>query len=138
MVRRKHLTIYERELAAMRLDSREGGYATYHMMKGLAGNSGFVRAGGFDNRSAVMFKPPKLWKEEPLAARDIRRISILPTRTKKLKVFSFADELIRIEATDGRVFDYLRSEEWRHFDEYRRGLKRFARENGVTFVDGTR
>lgn len=135
---KKHLTVYERELAAMRVVSLDGGYATFNMIKGLPGHESNIRAGGFSQRSAVMWKPPKLWKEEPLAVGDIRRISVSPTRTKKLKIFSFADELIRIEATDGRVFDYLLSEEGRLFNDYRRELEKFAKENNVTFADATK
>lgn len=134
---KRHLTVYERELAAMHVVRLDGGYAAFNMMRGLGGNVNLTRPGGFMHRDSILWRPPKLWKEEPLEAKDIRRISVLPTRTKKLKIFSYADELLRIETGDGRVFDYLKSEEWMYFDEYKRELEKFARENNITFADVT-
>lgn len=121
---KKHLRCDRHELVALQIVRDYTRPASYN------------RPGGFFHRDAVMWKPPKHWKAESASADGIRRIHIGEvTRPLLFGFFRMSDDRITIETTDGRQFSFLRSQEKEYFDEYRRELAAFARENNVTFSD---
>lgn len=89
------------------------------------------------DKNVMTYYHNQSWRTVPVKAEEIRRITVMPVRTKVLRIFSFADEKIVIERFDGQQLFFLRSQEGKFFDEYRRELERFARENSITFSDVT-
>lgn len=74
-----------------------------------------------------------------LAASDITRIQFDKSVTNILGFIKREEETITVVSGKvGAPMVYKRSQNKKHFDEYRRGLEEFARRNNVTFMDNTK
>ena len=74
-----------------------------------------------------------------LTAKDIIRIQFDKTTSKLLGFIKSEDETITVASSKlSAPIVYKRSENKKHFDDYKRELEKFAKENYVTFTDNTK
>ena len=92
------------------------------------------------DKTEVVFMVPKKNKvvRECLAARDIVRIQFHKSTTKFLGFLSLTTESIEVVSGKlGAPIVYKKNQNKKYFDEYKRDLAKFAKDNTVTFMDNT-
>ena len=93
------------------------------------------------DKTEIVFMVPakKKMARHCLAANDISRIQFDKKETKILGFIKLQEESISVSSGRlGAPIVYKKGQNKKFFDEYKRDLERFAKNNTVTFADNTK